>query len=218
MVWLAAINCSNFSASIPGNRGTILYLNGRGCLCRESAPCLGTRKGQCLSCATHIAIPFENLGSTGISIPFSSKGFKILNTANTLAMAIHTVVSAMCLPAQMRRPNPNAMCSVSFGLSEPSSLRNRSGMNVCGLGYLVSSCAIALARDHQNLVRKNVEKLTTGLLRGEHLKHAINKRLVVQGIATHYPLECGTHHTCPHPWQYEELLRDSIAVTNQRAK
>ena len=93
---------------------------------------------------THTVIPLENLGSTAISTPFLSKGLKTLNTANTLAIATHTVVSAKCLPAHMRRPNPNVMCAVSLGLSEPSSFKNRSGMNACGSGYLASSCAIDL--------------------------------------------------------------------------
>ena len=109
-------------------------------------------------CTTHIIFPPENLASTGISTPFSSSGLSILNTANTLAMTDHTDVSAKCLPTHMRRPNPNAICSTSFGFSEPSPLRNRSGMNVCELGYLDSSRAMALENvGHQDLFQKSVE-------------------------------------------------------------
>ena len=94
---------------------------------------------------THITSPVENLGSTGISTPFSSKGLNILNTANTLAKTDQMDVSAKYLPTHIRRPNPKAMCSTSLGLSEPSSFKNRSGINACGLGNLDSSCAIDLA-------------------------------------------------------------------------
>jgi len=112
----------------------------------------------CLSCITHIASPLENAGSTEISTPFSSRGFNILNVANTLAMTDHTDVSAKCLPTHMRRPNPNTMLSISLGLREPSSLRNRSGMNACGLGNLDSSCVIDLAKaGHRDLLRKSVK-------------------------------------------------------------
>ena len=69
-----------------------------------------------------------------------------MNTAKNLAMTVHTVVSAKCLPTQARRPNPNAICSMLLGLSEPSSLRNRSGRKACELGYMESSCAIDLAK------------------------------------------------------------------------
>ena len=142
---LAAINCSNFSASISGNLGTILYLNGRGWLCSKSTSHPGSRSGS-PPCPTHMTSPVENFGSTGISTPFSSRGFNILNTANTLAMNDHTDVSAKCLPTQIRRPNPNAMCLASLSFSDPSPLRNRSGMNLCGLGYLDSSCVIDLVK------------------------------------------------------------------------
>ena len=66
-----AINCFNFSASNPGYLGMILHPNGSGCLCRESA--LHSLSSS-LSCTTHIATPVENLGSAGISTPFSSRG------------------------------------------------------------------------------------------------------------------------------------------------
>ena len=93
---------------------------------------------------THTEFPVENLGSTSISTPFSSRGLSILNTANTLAITDHTDVSAKYLPTQIRRPNPYTKCSTPSGLRDPSSLRNRSGMNACGSGYLDSSRAIAL--------------------------------------------------------------------------
>lgn len=96
-------------------------------------------------CITHTARPLENLGTTGISAPFSSSGFKIVNAAKTLAITNHTDVSAKCLPTQMRRPNPN-MTSPSLGFRDPSSLRNRSGRNAHGFGYLDSSCVIDLAK------------------------------------------------------------------------
>ena len=95
---------------------------------------------------THMPIPLVNFGSIVISSAFSSRGFRILKMANTLAIIDHTDVSAKCLPTQIRRPNPYTMCSMSLGLREPSSLRNRSGMNACGLGYLDSSCAIDLGK------------------------------------------------------------------------
>lgn len=104
-----------------------------------------------LSSITHMATPVENLASIGISTPFSSRGFSILKTARTLAMMIHTDVSAKYFPTHIRRPNPNVMCSVSLDLREPSSLRYRSGMNVSELGYLDSSCAIDLCKTtHQD--------------------------------------------------------------------
>jgi hypothetical protein len=134
---IASISCSNFFASIPGTLGTILHLNGGGCLRRESVSRPGS-SGSRLSCIAHTTTPLENLGSTasGISIPFSSRGLKIMNTTNTMAISVHTVVFAKCLPTQMHRPNP----------SEPSSLINRLGMKACELGYLNSSCAIDLAK------------------------------------------------------------------------
>ena len=146
---LSAINSSSFSASMPGNLGTNLHLNGSGCLPKKSASFPGPRV-DCLSCITHTVLTPVNLGSTGISKPCSSRGLMILNTVNTFAMTDHTDVSAKCLPTHMRRPNPNAICSTELGLSDPSSLTNRSGMNACGSEYLDSSCAIPLAEtDYQ---------------------------------------------------------------------
>ena len=115
-------------------------------------------KKNILSCVTHIGDELENFGSTGISTPFSSRGFNILNTANILAMTDHTDVSAKCLPTQIRRPYPYMMCSMSLGLSEPSSFRNRSGKNACGLGYLDSSCAIDLAEPVIESYHARIEK------------------------------------------------------------
>jgi len=142
------INCSNLSGSIPGNLGTILHLNGRGCL-HQRISTIHTwdhSKNDVCHWIAHITFLVENLGSTVISTPFSSRGFNILNTANTLAITDHTDVSAKCLPTQICQPNPNAMCPMSLGLRELSLLRNRLGTNTCGLGYLDSSCAIALTK------------------------------------------------------------------------
>lgn len=96
---LAAISSSNFSAFILGCLGTILYRNGRGRLGRvASGTAAGIKRAEkemtSVNVITYTAFPVENNGSTGISAPFSSRGLKILNTANTLAITDHTDVSA----------------------------------------------------------------------------------------------------------------------------
>lgn len=164
---VAPINRSSSLTFIPGRLGTILHLNGAGPLCRdlESTSCLGSKYH--LSCTTHTISAFWNFGSTGTSTPFLSKGFNILNTANTLAITPQTDGSPKCLPGQLRRPNPNARFALMpLGLSEPSSLRNRSGTNSCGFENLDSSCDIDLANGIVNVhLERMYIALTTSSLR-----------------------------------------------------
>ena len=157
--------------------------------------------------------PLENFGSIDISTPFSSKGLRILKTANTLAITAHTDVSAKCLPTQIRRPNPNAICSMSLGLREPLSPRNRSGMNDSGLGYLDSSFAIDLPRQ---IIKGSVIS-GLGPRHTDHrldIKKAPVKRVLItfnHSKKIHFTclLECEIRNTRRPPLSHGEPLRNS---------
>ena len=113
---------------------------------RTSVPIINATPVRRLLSITYAATPLVNLASMCIPTPFSSRGFSILNTTRNLSITFHTERSAKFFPTHIRRPNPNVMLSVVLGRRELSLLRNRSGVNNSGLGYLDSSCAIDLAK------------------------------------------------------------------------
>lgn len=105
---------------------------------------------------THTVNPVVHLTFSDPSV------FSIVNSDSMHAIADHNKASARCLPGlcsitletrilerawlsthQIRRPNPNTHATLS-PFNVPSALKNRSGMNASGLGYLFSSCDIAL--------------------------------------------------------------------------
>ena len=111
--------------------------------------------------STNIAIPVENFGTTGISLPCSSRALRTEKAASKFVIAIQSAASARCRPTlihifnekqrvridtdahHIRRPKPKHNGIVSL-LRDPSSWRNLSGLNSSGLGYFFSLCAIAL--------------------------------------------------------------------------
>ena len=105
---------------------------------------------------THVVNPVVHFTFSDPSV------FSILNSVSMHTIAHHSDASPTCLPGlhalrqrpersnqrwrthQIRRPKPKTQGILS-SFSEPSSRKNRSGMNTSGLGYLPSSCDIALA-------------------------------------------------------------------------
>src|SRR5580692_2501755 len=59
---------------------------------------------------------------------------------------MNSVASANCLPGQIRFPYPNPDTNIGSLSKFPSGLRNRSGLNTSGSGYMTGSCKIALER------------------------------------------------------------------------
>jgi hypothetical protein len=71
-------------------------------------------------------------------------GFSILKTESKEAMTMNKVESTKYLPGQIRLPNPYVDDNTGSSRKLPSALRNRSGLNASGSGYMVGSCKIAL--------------------------------------------------------------------------
>lgn len=57
---------------------------------------------------------------------------------------MNKVESTKYLPGQIRLPNPYVDDNTGSSRKLPSALRNRSGLNASGSGYMVGSCKIAL--------------------------------------------------------------------------
>ncbi|KKA17057.1 hypothetical protein T310_9314, partial [Rasamsonia emersonii CBS 393.64] len=74
--------------------------------------------------------------STGISLPFSSSAFSILNPHSNRATVMKVPCSASPCPLHTRRPQPNVMYPLSPGNGRLYGLplMNRSGMNRSGSG------------------------------------------------------------------------------------
>src|SRR6266404_2007045 len=68
----------------------------------------------------------------------------MLKTDNKDAVKINKVISAKCLPGQIRLPYPHVDDNNGSSRTLPSSSKNRSGMYVSGSGYTAGSCKIAL--------------------------------------------------------------------------
>ena len=78
------------------------------------------------------------------------------NTARMYVMTVHNIASAICSPGQVRLPNPKTtrVGSAVPGIEPTSTFsdlvtfgRNRSGLNLLGDGYCVSSWHINLIFD-----------------------------------------------------------------------
>ena len=68
----------------------------------------------------------------------------MLKTENKEAATINTVISAKCLPGQIRLPYPNVDEITESSRNLPSLSKNRSGLKASGSGYMAGSCKIAL--------------------------------------------------------------------------
>jgi len=95
--------------------------------------------------ATYDAIPGVHRGSKSISFPLASVAFMKSKTASIEAIADHRLASAIWRPTHMRRPHPQTGVTWS-SFRSPEDVKNRSGLNSNGAGYLVASCVIALWR------------------------------------------------------------------------
>ena len=81
---------------------------------------------------------------TWISLPFLSLAVVTLNAERTEQATMKTVEPTRWRPGQILLPTPNANDSTGSSRTIPSLLRNRSGLNSSGSGYLSGSCSIAL--------------------------------------------------------------------------
>ena len=126
----------SFSAFL--SRGMMEHVKGRGRLAKripsgQSLFPTSLKRSQILNL---MESPVNGYISFSPSVP---SPFLISKTESMDAITINVMVSAKCLPGQIRFPSPKKDAKTGSSRKLPSGFMNRSGLNESGLGYKFGS-------------------------------------------------------------------------------